>query len=84
MITQWANFWGVSCFQNSRPLNAGAGNLNFLKLLKTMVPYGYPVHTFIFMKKTEIWPLTQGVKMCTARKKDPNLTITLPNLNIFQ
>ena len=32
---------------------------------------------------TELWPLMQGAKKRAASKNYPNLTITLPNFNIF-
>ena len=34
-------------------------------------------------KMMELWPLRRGAKMRTANKNYPNLTITLPNCNIF-
>ena len=32
----------------------------------------------------ELWPLRRGAKRRAVSKNDPNLTITLPNFNIFQ
>ena len=32
---------------------------------------------------TELWPLRRCAKMREASKNDTNLTITLPNFNIF-
>ena len=70
--------------------NMGAENRNFLKFLKTMIAGALwfclgllSIRILCFLKsdkkKTELWPL----KMRKASKNDPNLTITLPNFNIF-
>ena len=92
-------FWGFSKFQppgaGVAPCpNMGTENLNFLQLLKTMIVGALwfrlgllSIRILCFLNRikiTGLWPLRQGAKMRAASKNDPNLTITLPNFNIFQ
>ena len=74
--------------------NMSAEDWNFLKLLKTkivedllfIILSGSPLQFEVGQEMTELRPLTheQGAKMRAVRKNDPNLPVTLPNLNIFQ
>ena len=59
--------------------NMGAGNWNFLKLLKTMI-----VGALWFRLDLLSIRILCILKMRAASKNDPNFPITLPNFNIFQ
>ena len=53
-----------------------------------MVLSGSPDIRILFVLKSDkndgVTAPKAGAKMCTGRKNDPNLPITLPNFNIFQ